>query len=125
MSLRLTLSRMVLMACLGAAGFACSGGDREEDAAANKAAPSGPAQNRWVRVGIGGCEGDDYARSDGDSPQVAMCDRPWVTAVCWDGETHRNGGEAWCTYKTTPASQCTDGTRGVVYTCEPGADPAA
>lgn len=127
MSLRLSVTTSILVACFGAAASACSGGDAEEGAANNQAAAAhaAPAQNRWVRVGVGGCDGSDYGRSDGDSPQVAMCNRAWVTAVCWDGETHRNGGEAWCTYKTTPASQCTDGaTRGVVYTCEPGADPA-
>jgi len=127
MSLRLSVTTWIPIACLCAATSACSSGGGEEAAANNQASavPSVPAQNRWVRVGLGGCDGNDYARSDGEAPQVGMCNRAWATAVCWDGETHRNGAEPWCTYKTTPASQCTDGqTRGIVYTCEPGAQPA-
>ena len=128
MSLRLSMTTSVLIACFGAAASACSGGGGEQGAANNQAAAQAstvPAQNRWVRVGVGGCEGNDYGRSDGGEPQVAMCNRAWATAVCWDGETHRNGSQAWCTYKTTPASQCTDGeARGVIYTCEPGTPPA-
>ncbi|HEY0326058.1 MAG TPA: hypothetical protein VGC46_08805 [Allosphingosinicella sp.] len=126
MTLRLSMTTSILIACLGAAATACSGGGDKEGAANNQAeaAPAVPAQNRWVRVGVGGCEGNDTGRSDGGEPTAAMCDRAWATAVCWDGETHRNGAQAWCTYKTTPASQCTDGeTRGVIYTCEPGAPP--
>ncbi len=51
-----------------------------------------------------------------------MCNRPWLTAVCWDGTTYSNlnGGRPWCAYKTTPASQCTGGARGHLYTCDPG-----
>lgn len=126
MSLRIPIMTSVLIACLGAGVASCSGG-REEAAANNQAAPASsiPAQNRWVRVGVGGCEGNDYGRSDGGEPLAAMCSRAWVTAVCWDGGAHRNGAAPWCTYKSTPASQCTDGqTRGIVYTCEPGAQPA-
>ena len=127
MSLRLSITTPVLIACFAAGVSACSRGG-EEGAANNQAAaaPAVPAQNRWVRVGIGGCAGNDVGRSDGAEPAAAMCNRPWLTALCWDGETYSNlnGGEPWCTYKTTPASQCTDeAPRGIVYTCEPGTQP--
>ena len=126
MSLRIPITTSVLIACLGAAAPACSDGGREEGAANNQAAAAAavPAQNRWVRVGVGGCVGNDTGRSDGAEPVAAMCNRAWATALCWDGETYSNlnNGQPWCTYKTTPASQCTDeAPRGIVYTCEPGA----
>lgn len=126
MSLRIPITTSVLIACLGAAAPACSDGGREEGAANNQAAAAAavPAQNRWVRVGVGGCEGNDTGRSDGAEPVAAMCNRAWATALCWDGETYSNlnNGQPWCTYKSTPASQCTDeAPRGIVYTCEPGA----
>lgn len=125
MSLRISIMTSVLIAFAGAGVASCS--DARQEASANnqaRAAPAAPAQNRWVRVGVGGCEGNDTGRSDGAEPVAAMCNRAWATAVCWDGETHRNGSTAWCSYKSTPASQCTDGeTRGIVYTCEPGAQP--
>ena len=122
MSVRLSIARAAALACLAAAGAACAEGDSGAEATNNQAKQSTPAVAQWVRVGIGGCEGGDVGRSDGPEPQAAMCNRPWLTAVCWDGETHSNlnGGRPWCTYKTIPASQCTGGARGVVYTCDPG-----
>ena len=126
MSLRLSITRAAILACLVAGTSSCAGGGEENAAANNHAAAEHavPPQNRWVRVGVGGCTGNDVGRSDGAEPQAAMCNRPWLTAVCWDGQTYSNlnDGEPWCTYKTTPASQCTDeAPRGVVYTCDPGA----
>ena len=122
MSLRLTMTGMVLLAGIGALGAGCSGGDDAEatnNQAVQNASASGP---QWVRVGSGGCEGNDVGRSDGAEPTAEMCNRPWLTAVCWDGQTYSNlnGGRPWCTYKTTPASQCTGGARGHLYTCDPG-----
>jgi hypothetical protein len=126
MSLRFSIMTSVMIACLATATSGCA--DRAPDnVAANAAATETGAplaQNRWMRVGIGGCAGNDVGRSDGAEPQAAMCNRPWLTAVCWDGETYSNlnDGQPWCTYKTTPASQCTDeAPRGIVYTCDPGA----
>lgn len=124
MSLRFSITTSVLIACLGVAACADRAADNvaAENATAGKSAE--PSQNRWVRVGVGGCAGNDVGRSDGAEPQAAMCNRPWLTALCWDGTTYSNlnNGQAWCTYKTTPASQCTnDAPRGIVYTCEPGA----
>ncbi len=125
MSLRLSITTTALIACFGVAAPGCSNGGSAKEEAGNQASaePAVPAQNRWVRVGIGGCAGNDVGRSDGAEPQAAMCDRPWLTAVCWDNQTYSNlnDGQPWCTYKTTPASQCTDeAPRGIVYTCEPG-----
>ena len=125
MPVRISITTSVLIACFVTGASACSGGG-EEGAASNQAAaaPAISEQNRWVRVGVGGCDGNDTGRSDGAEPVAAMCNRAWATAVCWDGETHRNGAAAWCSYKTIPASQCTDGeARGIVYTCEPGMQP--
>ena len=125
MSLRFSITTSVLIACLGAVASGCA--ERAPDNVATNdgatKASAQPAQNRWVRVGIGGCAGNDVGRSDGAEPQAAMCNRPWLTAVCWDNQTYSNlnDGQPWCTYKTTPASQCTDDApRGIVYTCAPG-----
>jgi hypothetical protein len=130
MSVRISITTSVLIACLAMAASACA--ERAPDNVAANEAVSGQraeqAQSRWVRVGTGGCTGNDIGRSDGAEPQAAMCNRPWLTAVCWDHQTYSNlnDGQPWCTYKTTPASQCTDeAPRGIVYTCEPGAQQPA
>jgi hypothetical protein len=82
----------------------------------------GAALGRWVRQGVSDCGGNDVGSSQGVDPQPGMCSGAAVTAVCWDGAsyTNANEGRAWCTYKRTPASQCTGGgAPGVIYRCEP------
>lgn len=126
MNLRLSVLRLALIGCLGA-GLAACGGDTGANVTSNQAAaPEATAQNRWSRVGVGACDGNDLGRSTGAEPQAAMCNQPWITAVCTDGETYGSGAPPACVYKSTPASQCNDGAaRGILYTCEPGmAQPA-
>ena len=123
MTLRLSVLRLAFIACLGVGIAACGDGDKSANKTSNKAdaAPAATAQNRWTRVGVGGCDGNDTGRSDGAEPQAEMCNQPWISAVCTDGETFGRGSRPSCVYKSTPASQCTGGTaRGQLYTCEPG-----
>ena len=61
-------------------------------------------------------------------PVPSRCDQIGKTAVCWDGKTFQNADplfcnhtltQPWCTYKTTPAVNCTGGhTKGVLYECK-------
>lgn len=123
MTLRLPLMRAVLISCLGAGITACGGNEPAANSTINQveAAPVATPQNRWARVGVGACDGNELGRSAGAEPQAEMCSQPWITAVCLDGETYGDDGPPSCTYKSTPASQCSGGTaRGVLYTCEPG-----
>ena len=122
MTLRLSVLRLALTMCLGVGIAACGDGDKAANISNTKAeAPAASAESRWTRVGVGGCDGNDIGRSDGAEPQAEMCNQPWISAVCTDGETFGRGSRPSCVYKSTPASQCSGGTaRGLLYTCEPG-----
>ncbi len=83
---------------------------------------------QWHAVATGeDCSGTDVACTMNNSaPDPGLCnaDVKGKTAVCWDGSKYTGstecfGTSAWCTYKTTPAKNCTGGGhKGIVYECK-------
>ena len=73
----------------------------------------------WMRSGEGDCAGSDVGSTAGSNPDATWANRA-AAAICWDGRTYNNAyarsGQAWCTYKSTPASSCTGGSnKGMLY----------
>ena len=97
-------------------------------AAEKKPGGSSGKGNHWEVVATGeDCGDSDVACTvNSATPDPALCNPKFKgqTAVCWDGNTFKGSTEcfgtaAWCTYKTTPAKNCTGGgNKGIVYQCK-------
>jgi hypothetical protein len=73
----------------------------------------------WEAIGVRDCSGHDTSDSSGSAPDASKANGGLI-AICWDGKTHNNSfarsGQAWCTYKNIPASECKGGNNlGVLY----------
>jgi hypothetical protein len=85
--------------------------------------PPGAGSKVWVSAGVGDCSGSDGGQSDGSAPDPSKAQK-YPAAICWDGKKYNNAftrsGQAFCTYKTIPAAQCSGGGNpGVKYSAVP------
>lgn len=78
----------------------------------------------WQPWGVGDCNGSDTAFSPKgiSTPEPGRCNAQVIgtTAVCWDGQTHRNSGGVFCAYKAVTPGACAaahGGSPGTMWEC--------